>query len=466
MKPNEDQVLTVIGAGPVGALLALMLAQQGHRVQVFERRPDMRRHSISAGRSINLAVSTRGLHALRRVGLEQFVLDQAVPMLGRMMHAKDGQLSYLPYGRDESEYINSMSRGELNKLLMNQAEKTGRVQIHFEHSLQGYDLDTEIATVRDEQGRRDFAVQAPIIFGSDGSASALRSALVDRAGVACSQSTLDAGYKELTMLPQAVGAEAQPAGKFRLKPNALHIWPRGKFMLIALGNPDGSFTCTLFLPFVAKGDSLGFDQLHDRSSASAFFEEHFGDFVPHMPDLAEQFLAAPTGSMVTVKTSRWAHEAALLIGDAAHAIVPFFGQGMNCGFEDVVVLAEMLQTHENWHELFAAFSSTRKPNSDAIADMAVENFTEMRDKVADPEFLLHKAVEAELSRRMPGKYLSRYQLVTFSRVPYAIALQAGLIQAEILREVCLNARVLTDVDLAAAQQMAEKRLLPFLAQHL
>jgi len=466
MKPNDNQLLTIIGAGPVGSLLALMLAQQGHRVQVFERRPDMRSHTISAGRSINLAVSTRGLHALRTVGLEQFVLEQAVPMLGRMMHAKDGTLSYLPYGRDDSEYINSMSRGELNKLLMTQAEKTGRVQIHFEHNLIACDLVNKIATFRDERNHCDLAVQAPILFGSDGSASALRAAMADATGVGCTQSILDAGYKELTMLPLAGAGHGGQSDKFRLKPSALHIWPRGKFMLIALGNPDGSFTCTLFLPFIAQGDCLGFDQLHDLPSVKAFFAEHFADFVSHMPDLEEQFLAAPTGSMVTVKTPQWSQQTALLIGDAAHAIVPFFGQGMNCGFEDVVMLGEMLQTHENWQELFQEFSVLRKPNCDAIADMAVENFTEMRDKVADPIFLLHKAVETELSRRLPGKYLSRYQLVTFSRVPYAIALQAGIIQAELLQTVCRNATALADVDLAEAQQLVETRLLPFLAQRL
>lgn len=256
MKANDNQVLTIIGAGPVGSLLALMLAQQGHRVQVYERRPDMRSHAISAGRSINLAVSTRGLHALRTVGLEQYVLDQAVPMLGRMMHAKDGALSYLPYGRDDSEYINSMSRGELNKLLMTQAEKTGRVQIHFEHNLIAYDVVNRIATLRDEKNHNDLMIQAPVVFGSDGSASVLRAAMAAATGVHFTQSILDAGYKELTMLPLPDAAHGGHADKFRLKPSALHIWPRGKFMLIALGNPDGSFTCTLFLPLSPKAIPL------------------------------------------------------------------------------------------------------------------------------------------------------------------------------------------------------------------
>ena len=466
MLVDDNAVLTVIGAGPIGSLLALVLAQEGHRVQVFERRPDMRKQSISAGRSINLAVSARGLHALAAVGLREFVLAQAVPMLGRMLHTRDGDLSFFAYGRDNREYINSMSRGELNKLLMTQAEQTGRVQIHFGQRLAAYNVETQEATFYSEHENSERTVATPVIFGSDGSGSVLRVAIAEATKTRVSQEALTAGYKELTMTAAAAASNGAFAGKFRLDPGALHIWPRGKFMLIALGNPDGSFTCTLFLAFVATVDSPGFDGLQDAASVSAFFNEYFSDVIPHMPDFVEQFLEAPTGSMVTVKTPIWSHGSALLLGDAAHAVVPFFGQGMNCGFEDVTILSDMLKTCDTWPELFAKVGAARKPQADAIADMAVENFTEMRDKVADPVFVLHRAVEAEVSKRMGGRYLSRYQLVTFSRVPYQVAREAGAIQAEILEQVCRGVTALSEVDLDLTEKRMTERLLPLLAQYL
>jgi kynurenine 3-monooxygenase len=431
--------LVIVGAGPVGSLLALTLARRGYQVEVYERRPDMRRVDISAGRSINLAVSTRGLHALHEVGLDDDVLREAVPMLGRMTHALDGKLALLPYGRSDREFINSMSRGELNKLLMTRAEETGRVRIHFGQRLIDYSPDRGVARF-EPSGE----VRAEVIMGSDGSASTLRASL----GGNVSQEVLSSGYKELTMPPKD--------GGFAMHRNALHIWPRGNFMLIALPNRDGSFTCTLFLPFEG---SPSFAELRTDDEVQRLFEACFPDAVPLIPDLKAQFIQAPLGRMTTVKAWPWSRGSALLIGDAAHAIVPFFGQGMNAGFEDVTLLAAMLTG--DWSRDFARFSEARKPDTDAIADLAVENFVEMRDKVADPEFLRMREIEHGLQERMPGRYLTRYQLVTFTRVPYRIALQAGEIETRILSELAKQA----SPDYERGVRLAEQQLVPLLRSH-
>ena len=431
--------VVIVGAGPVGSLLALTLARRGHDVDVYERRPDMRQVDIAAGRSINLAVSTRGLHALHQVGLDADVLDEAVAMPGRMTHALDGKLALLPYGRSEREHINSMSRSGLNKLLMTRAEETGRVRFHFNQRLADYDFDLRVARFE------PFGyLRAPVIVGSDGSASALRACM----GGEVSQEVLSSGYKELTMPPKA--------GRFAMHRNALHIWPRGIFMLIALPNRDGSFTCTLFLPF---DGTPSFAELKTEGDAQAFFEKYFPDAAPLIPDLAQQFEQAPLGRMATVKTWPWSRGSTLLIGDAAHAIVPFFGQGMNAGFEDVTLLAGML-TGE-WARDFARFAESRKPDTDAIADLAVENFVEMRDKVADPQFLRMREIERELQGRMPGRYLTRYQLVTFTRVPYRVALQAGEIQSRILSELSRQSHP----DYERGVRLAGESLVPLLRSH-
>ena len=438
--------LVLVGAGPVGSLLALTLAQRGLTVEVYERRPDLRRSEGSAGRSINLAVSTRGLHALHQVGLDEDVLREAVPMLGRMTHAKDGTLALFPYGRNASEFINSMSRGGLNKLLMSRAEASGRVRIHFQQRLDAYDFAAHTALFHDEAAGKDHTVLAPVIIGTDGSGSALREAMQEQRGAQVRQEFLSSGYKELTL-------PALPGGGFALHREALHIWPRGQFMLIALPNRDGSFTCTLFLAF---DGSPSFAELQTEAAVEAFFKEFFPDALPLIPGLAAQFLAAPLGRMVTVRALPWAAGSALLLGDAAHAIVPFFGQGMNAGFEDVTLLAASLTG--GWPRDFAQFAAARKPDADAIADLAIENFLEMRYKVADPEFLRLRELEHELQDRMPGRYLTRYQLVTFTRVPYRLALRAGQIQQEIL-----GGLLRSDYGFERAEQLVEERLTPLLA---
>jgi kynurenine 3-monooxygenase len=437
--------LVIVGAGPVGSLLALTLARRGFSVDVYERRPDMRRVEIGAGRSINLAVSTRGLHALHEVGLDEDVLREAVPMRGRMTHAPDGELALLPYGRSAGEYINSMSRGGLNRLLMTRAEESGRVRIHFEKRLVDYRFDERLAIFRDEASATELGVDASAIVGADGSASALRTAMQEQTGAHVTQDLLSSGYKELTM-------PAPKGGGFAMDREALHIWPRGNFMLIALPNLDGSFTCTLFLPFEG---SPSFAELQSDPAAHAFFARHFPDALPLIPGLAAQFIAAPLGRMVTVKAWPWSAGGALLLGDAAHAIVPFFGQGMNAGFEDVTLLAARLTG--DWPHEFASFAESRKPDTDAIAELALENFVEMRDKVADPEFLRLREIEHQLQERMPGRYLTRYQLVTFTRVPYRFALQAGRVQQEILSGLLRG-----DYDLPRAEALVEERLTPLI----
>jgi len=328
----------------------------------------------------------------------------------------------------------------LNKLLMTRAEETGRVRLHFGQRLVDYDFARRVAQF--EPGGE---IRADVIVGTDGSASALRASL----GGSVAEDVLSSGYKELTMPPAA-------GGGFAMAGNALHIWPRGNFMLIALPNRDGSFTCTLFLPFEG---APSFAKLRTEADVQRFFDAYFSDAVPLLPGLAQQFVQAPLGRMVTIKANPWSRDGALLLGDAAHAIVPFFGQGMNAGFEDVTLLAGMLTG--DWPRDFARFAESRKPDTDAIADLAVENFVEMRDKVADPHFLRMRALEHELQQRMPGRYLTRYQLVTFTRIPYRVALAAGATQSRLLSDLASQ----DPPDYSTAVRRADQDLVPLLRTH-
>lgn len=452
-KPTPPEKMTVVGAGLVGSLLALFLARRGYSVEVYERRPDMRSEKVSAGRSINLAISERGLHALRQVGLEQEVLAQAVPMRGRMMHAVSGELTFQPYGKDDTQYINSVSRAELNKTLMAAAEATGKVRLNFNQRLIGVDLARGTAQFRDEKIGIIKESLCPRLFGTDGSASVVRSDMVKYLEAEVTQEPLAHGYKELTI------ARAE-AVALKMERNALHIWPRGSHMLIALPNFDGSFTCTLFLPHKGPGS---FAELGSEKKVLEFFGREFPDAVPMLPGLVEEFFRNPTGQMVTVRSAPWnAKGRALLLGDAAHAIVPFFGQGMNCGFEDCTRLDELLGQHQDWEKIFSEFSLDRKPHADAIASMAIENFVEMRDKVGDPRFLLEKQVERELQKTFPDTFVSRYAWVTFSRAPYRFSYEVGEIQAGILRELCQGIERVEQLDLEKAGELIRLRLIPFL----
>lgn len=415
----------VIGAGLVGSLLSIFLSKKGHKVHILEKRSDMRKSKISAGKSINLALSDRGWKALELVGISDEIKKVAIPMYGRMIHDEAGNTNFLPYGKD-NQAIYSVSRGGLNCVLMDLAEKHGAT-ISFEKGCKHIDLKTGSITVAAPNGKEE-THHSDLIFGSDGAYSAARLQLqlqTDRFNY--SQHYLEHGYKELNI-------PAKADGEFTMEKNALHIWPRGQFMLIALPNMGGSFTCTLFFPFEGENS---FKALDTPEKMMAFFKKTFADAVPLMPTLESDFFNNPTSSLVTVKCFPWSVEDNLcLIGDAAHAIVPFFGQGMNCGFEDCTVLNQIIEEKgDNWQDIFKAFQASRKPNSDAIAELAVMNFIEMRDLVAHPDFVLRKKIEAQFSKKHPEKWLPLYSMVTFSHEPYSKALNEGKRQDRIMQKV-------------------------------
>jgi kynurenine 3-monooxygenase len=448
---RKTETITLIGAGLNGPLLAISLVKRGFQVEIYERRPDMRQVPMSAGRSINLALSTRGIHALAEAGLWEGMRDIVIPMKGRMMHSVDGELTFQRYGKDDTEVINSISRAELNMALMTAAEALG-VTIHFRQRCMGFDAKSGAVSLRNEETGSETSLPPGIVIGCDGSASAIRGEMLKMSRFNFSQQYLDYGYKELT-IPASV------AGAHLLEKHALHIWPRGNYMLIALPNIDGTFACILFLPF-AGADS--FASLRTPADVSRFFQQRFPDAACLMPQLAENYFANPTGAMVTIKCSPWhVEDRFLLLGDAAHAIVPFFGQGLNCGFEDCTVLLQMLDRYgDDWTRVLKEFESQRKVNTDAIADMAIENFVEMRDRVADPRFLFRKKVELELAARFPGVFVPKYAMVTFHRVPYSIALARGAVQDQMLTQLCGSMERLEDLDWALAERLVLSELSP------
>jgi kynurenine 3-monooxygenase len=450
MKSTPEKI-TLIGAGLNGPLLAILLMQREFAVEIYERRPDMRRVRTSAGRSINLAISTRGIHALQQAGLWGRMRRIIIPMKGRMMHSIAGELTFQPYGKNEKEVINSISRAELNIALMDAAEEHGTT-IHFNRRCTGYDLKTGAIRVRDEETGEETTREAGVVIGCDGSASAIRAEMLKLSRFNFSQQYLDYGYKELTI-------PAGPRGEHLLETHALHIWPRGNHMLIALPNIDGTFACILFLPFEGADSFAG---LTTPAQTVRFFESRFPDALSLMPQLADNYFANPTGAMVTVKCSPWHVEGrALLLGDAVHAIVPFFGQGINCGFEDCTCLLELLERHGgDWPRVFSEFEKERKVNTDAIADMAIENFTEMRDRVADSRFLFRKKVELALEARYPQLFVPKYAMVTFHRIPYSVALARGAVQDRMLAELCESINRVEDLDWNKADQMIRRDLTP------
>jgi kynurenine 3-monooxygenase len=448
---RRAETIALIGAGLNGPLLALELVKRGLAAEIYERRPDMRRVRISAGRSINLALSTRGIHALSKTGLWSEMRNIIIPMKGRMMHSVSSELTFQPYGKDEVEVIHSISRAELNIALMNAAEAEG-VKIVFQQRCTGIDFQTGTVQLRDERTGEERMLEAGVVIGCDGSVSAIRSEMLKGTRFSFSQQYLDYGYKELTIA-------AGPGGQHVLESNALHIWPRGNYMLIALPNVDGTFACILFLPFEGT-DS--FAQLSTPAAVVEFFQSRFPDANPLMPDLADNFLANPTGAMVTIKCSPWhVGGRALLLGDAAHAIVPFFGQGINCGFEDCTCLLELLDRRgADWARVFREFEEARRVNTDAIADLAVENFVEMRDRVADPRFLFRKKVELALEAKYPQLFVPKYAMVTFHRIPYAIARKRGQVQDRMLTELCDRIDRVEDLDWSKAERLIRSELAP------
>ena len=450
MKSTSDKI-TLIGAGLNGPLLAILLVRKGFTVEIYERRPDMRRVRMSAGRSINLALSTRGIYALQQAGLWERMRSIIIPMRGRMMHSVAGELTFQPYGRNDAEVINSISRAELNIALMNAAEEQGAT-IHFNQRCTGYDLKNGSVRLRNEDTGEETTREAGVVIGCDGSASSIRTEMLKLNRFNFSQQYLDYGYKELTI-------PAGRDGKHVLETHALHIWPRGNHMLIALPNIDGTFACILFLPFEGADSFAG---LTTKSEVVQFFESRFPDAVPLMPQLAENYFANPTGAMVTIKCSPWHVEGrALLLGDAVHAIVPFFGQGLNCGFEDCTCLLELIERYgADWARVFGTFENERKVNTDAIADMAIENFTEMRDRVADARFLLRKKVELALEAKYPQFFVPKYAMVTFHRIPYSVALARGVVQDRMLAELCQSIDRVEDLDWEKAARLIRRDLTP------
>jgi kynurenine 3-monooxygenase len=419
--------ITIIGAGLVGSLLSIYLSKRGYKVVIFERRKDMRQQKMQAGRSINLALSDRGIKALEEVGIMQEIRKIAIPMHGRQMHNLDGTEVYQAYGK-EGQFINSVSRGELNCRLMDLAE-AHNVTIFFEHKCEEIDWSRKRIVFDDSGNGASLVHHFDLLFGSDGAYSAARlNHQLQHNRFQYQQHYIDFGYKELHIPPAENGG-------FRMEKNALHIWPRGNYMMIALPNTDGSFTCTLFFPF--DGDP-SFASLNNEEKVFEFFSNTFPDLIPLMPTLTEDYFNNPTASLVTVKCFPWIRENTFaLIGDAAHAIVPFFGQGMNCGFEDCSVLNELMeQFNDDWDQILPAYQHLRKPDGDAIADLALNNFIEMRDKVADRVFLLQKKIEAQFSNKYPEKWTPAYSLVTFSKnIRYSEALSRGLYQQCIMDEI-------------------------------
>jgi kynurenine 3-monooxygenase len=445
-----SEPITVVGAGLSGSLLSIILARRGHRVRLYERQDDMRRVRIDAGRSINLALAARGIRALELAGVMEHVKPELVPMPGRMLHDLTGALTFVPYGQRPEEVIYSVSRPGLNCILLDAAERAG-VELLFRHPVVGADFKRNQVMFQDPSGQ-PHEIPMERVFATDGAGSVLRRTMVEQLDIACTEDLLKHGYKELTLPPF-------PNGEPRIAKHALHIWPRGGFMLIALPNIDGSFTVTLFLPLNGP-DS--FETLTTPASIEAFLATHFPDVRQLMPELAAEFLQHPTGIMGTVRSQQWSFEdRLLLVGDAAHAITPFHGQGMNCCFEDCRELDELLTGSADWARSFREFETSRRPNTNAIAGMAIENYLEMRDTVRDPKFHLHKALSLELERRHPTRFVPRYSMVMFrDDISYSVAFDRGRIQSEILFALTRTADTLAAVDYGAADHMIEARLPP------
>jgi len=442
---DTNQKIIIVGAGLAGSLLSIYMARRGFQVVVYEKRPDMRSEDISAGRSINLALSHRGIRALKHAGIAEQILQEVIPMKGRMLHSVEGELTFVPYGKDDSEYINSISRGGLNMALMNIAESYDNVQLFFNEGCESVDFEHNTLQVKHTQTGATQQVKGDIIIGADGAGSVVRTAmeslLKTRADYKNTSDFLEHGYKELTIPPG-------PDGSFMIEKNALHIWPRGSYMLIALPNVDGSFTCTLFFP--NEGDN-SFASLDTAEKVAAFFNDTFADAVPFLPNLTEEYFENPTGLLGTVRCYPWhLEDKAVLLGDAAHAIVPFYGQGMNASFEDCIDFDECVEKYgdQGWQQVFEAYQTMRKQNSDAIAQLAIENFYEMRDGVAEPAFLLKRQLERILENKYDD-YHSKYSLVTFNPdIPYAEARERGNRQNEFLLEICRKVASVEELDVA------------------
>ncbi|MFT6334888.1 MAG: kynurenine 3-monooxygenase [Saprospiraceae bacterium] len=446
----EKKKIVIVGAGLCGSLLALRMAQRGYEVSLHEKRGDMRKEDTTAGRSINLALSARGLMALDRVGLKEKVLEYCIPMHGRMIHTKAGDTFLSPYSGRTEDYINSVPRGGLNCLLLDEAEKMENIKIHFNSACKTVDLKNAKGTFK-QANEWDVMETGDILIGTDGAGSVVRRSMMSRTSELLfnySQNFLRHGYKELSILPAENGG-------YRIEKNALHIWPRGSFMIIALPNMDGSFTLTMFHPY---GGEAGFNTLNKEEVLTAFFEEYYPDLLPHIPHYIEEYKNNPVGTLGTIKCYPWqAYGKSLIMGDAAHAIVPFYGQGMNASFEDVRVFDDMLEEYgdSNWNLLFEKYQDARAENANAIADLAIDNFHEMQDKVNDPDFQKKRKLEMKLEQEHP-EYYSKYSLVTFKpEMTYAEAMRKGRAQDKRLLDVVSKVQDISDLN---AEEVLEQLL--------
>ena len=449
MNTPTPRSLTLIGAGLAGSLLAILLSRQGWKITIYERRGDPRIADYESGRSINLALAERGRNALRQAGVEDEVMAKAVMMRGRMVHPREGEPDLQRYGRDDSEVIWSVHRKDLNTTLLQLAEEAGAT-VHFHRRLHTVDFDAGYARFIDDRDDQphDIHFNTPLI-GADGAGSALRAAMNRKLPLGERIEFLDHSYKELEIPPAADGS-------FQIEANALHIWPRGNYMCIALPNDEGTFTVTLFLP--NEGEP-SFATVRNGAEAEALFQRDFADALPLIPDLRADWEQHPPGLLGTLYLERWHQRGkAVLIGDAAHAMVPFHGQGMNCAFEDCVVLARCLAEHPGTEQAFAAFEAERKPNAAAIQQMALDNYLEMRDRVADPSYLLQRELEQALQARWPTRFVPHYTMVTFLHTPYAIALERTRLQQTILADATAGHDSLDNIDWAALERVVHDRL--------
>jgi kynurenine 3-monooxygenase len=423
MKKNE---ISILGSGLIGSLMSIYLRKRGLDVNVYEKRADNRNQEYKEeGRSINMALSDRGWKSLEKVGLKEKVLPLTIPMYGRKIHNEHGDTTFIPYGK-EGQAIYSISRGKFNQLLINEAEKEG-VKIHFEHKIEDIDLRHNELTISSPINNLE-KIYSEVIIGSDGAYSSLRNAMLKQVRFNYKQEYISHGYKELSIPPTE-------SGEFAMDPNALHIWPRGNFMLIALPNPDKSFTCTLFLPF--EGGRVSFENIRDEKDLKGVFQTYFDDAIQMMPQLIEQYFTNPTSALIVIECFPWMLNKSLLIGDACHAMVPFYGQGMNCGFEDCSILDNLLEKFGTtaWELVFAKFQKIRKPDTDAISQLAMENFEEMKEQVSDPKFAIRKKIEAKLHSLFPKDWIPLYTMVTFSDMPYSEAYILGKLQEKIMDRV-------------------------------
>ncbi len=449
---KKDNV-TILGGGLCGSLLSIMLARRGIKVTLLERRADPRKDGGEAGRSINLVMSARGMRALRHAGVFEKIEPLLIPMQGRLIHDVDGETELHPYGQDDSEVIYSVSRAALNRELIDCADSSSNVSIRFQHECVSYYPEEATLRVRDHLKDTDYDIKARPLIAADGAGSRVRRAFNNTGTLSGSEELLGHSYKELAI-------PGGPDGKFQMSPDALHIWPRGGYMLIALPNPGGDFTLTLFFP--AEGDP-SFLSLNSDKKVTAFFKEQFADAVPLIENLTDSWNRNPVGILGTVRCKHW-HEGGnlLLIGDAAHAVVPFHGQGMNLAFEDCVILDQVLDNPDaDWETVFRVFETEQLANANAIADMALENYIEMRDTVRDPKYRLRRELSFELERRMPKRFIPRYSMIMFhDEIPYSVAQERGLAQHNLLVGLTENVDSIDEIDIDEAVRFVASRLPP------